>query len=144
MDLALAADSPPLRYLSVKQNGMTSNLVPFAVDDLPEMQESEPNDSIAQANRVPVPVVINGRIQKSGDEDYFIFKAEAGQKLLMEVDARRLDSPLDSVLTLFDAAGKKLAENDDPPPAMATPNPADLNQLLIPIWFLKSIRATRW
>jgi hypothetical protein len=132
MDLALAADSPPLRYLSVKQNGMTSNLVPFAVDDLPEMQESEPNDSIAQANRVPVPVVINGRIQKSGDEDYFIFKAEAGQKLLMEVDARRLDSPLDSVLTLFDAAGKELAENDDPPPAMATPNPAASIPLLYP------------
>jgi hypothetical protein len=128
MDLALGADSPPLRYLSVKQNGMTSNAVPFAVDDLPEVQESEPNDSIAQANRVPVPVVINGRIQKSGDEDYFIFKAEEGQKLLMEVDARRLDSPLDSVLTLLDAAGKKLAENDDPPPAMATPNPLDLNQ----------------
>jgi hypothetical protein len=128
MDLALAADSPPLRYLSVKQNGMTSNLVPFAVDDLPESQESEPNDSIAQANRVTVPVVINGRIQRSGDEDYFIFKAEAGQKLLMEVDARRLDSPLDSVLTLLDTAGKKLAENDDPPPAMATPNPRDLNQ----------------
>ena len=128
MDLALGADSPPLRYLSVKQDGMTSNLVPFAVDDLPEAQESEPNDSIAQANRVTVPVVINGRIQRSGDEDYFIFKAEAGQKLLMEVDARRLDSPLDSVLTLLDAAGKKLAENDDPPPAMATPNPANLNQ----------------
>jgi hypothetical protein len=128
MDLALGADSPPLRYLSVKQDGMTSNAVPFAVDDLPEAQESEPNDSIAKANRVPVPVVINGRIQRSGDEDYFIFRAEEGQKLLMEVDARRLDSPLDSVLTLFDAAGKKLAENDDPPPAMATPNPANLNQ----------------
>lgn len=125
MDLALAADSPPLRYLSVKQNGMTSNAVPFAVDDLPEVQESEPNDSITQANRVTVPVVINGRIQTSGDEDYFIFKAEEGQRLLMEVDARRLDSPLDSVLTLFDAAGKKLAENDDPPPALAAPNPRD-------------------
>ncbi len=132
MDLPLPADSPPLRYLSVKQNGMTSNLVPFAVDDLPEMQESEPNDSIARANRVTVPVVINGRIQKSGDEDYFIFKVEAGQKLLMEVDARRLDSPLDSVLTLFDAAGRKLAENDDPPPAMATPNPAASIPLLYP------------
>jgi hypothetical protein len=132
MDLLLAADSPPLRWLSVKQNGMTSNAVPFAVDELPEVLESEPNDSLAQANRVTVPVVVNGRIQKSGDEDYFVFKAEEGQKLLMEVDARRLDSPLDSVLTLFDAAGKKLAENDDPPPAMATPNPAASIPLLYP------------
>ena len=40
MDLTLAADGPPLRYLSVQQNGMTSNPVPFAVDDLPEIQET--------------------------------------------------------------------------------------------------------
>ena len=88
MDLALAADSPALRDLSVSQNGATSNAVPLAVDDLPEMLESEPNDSLAKANRVTVPVVINGRIQKAGDEDYFVFKAEAGQTLLMEVQAR--------------------------------------------------------
>ncbi len=44
----------------------------------------------------------------------------------MEVQARRLDSPLDSVLTLFDAAGKKLDENDDPPsPAGASLIPAN-------------------
>ena len=50
----------------------------------------------------------------------------------MEVDARRLDSPLDSVLTLFDAAGKKLAENDDLPPAMATPKLGASSPLLYP------------
>ncbi|MGA2616126.1 MAG: hypothetical protein ABSF26_00870 [Thermoguttaceae bacterium] len=125
MELALAADSPAVRYLSVIQGGTTSNAVPFAVDDLPEFLESEPNDSLAAANRVTVPVVINGRIQKAGDEDYFVFKAEAGQKLLLEVQARRLDSPLDSVLTLFDAEGRKLAENDDPPSPLAQPNPAN-------------------
>lgn len=123
MDLALAPDSPPLRWLNVQQNGMTSNSIPFAVDDLPETQESEPNDAPAAANRVTVPAVINGRIQKSGDEDYFVFKAEAGQRLAMEVQARRLDSPLDSILTLFDADGKKLDENDDPPSPLAQPNP---------------------
>ncbi|MGA2618206.1 MAG: hypothetical protein ABSF26_11385 [Thermoguttaceae bacterium] len=122
MDLPIPADSPPVRWVSVKHNGVTSNAVPLAVDDLPEVMEQEPNDSAAKANRVTVPVVINGRIQKSGDEDYFVFKAEAGQTLLMEVDARRLDSPLDSVLTLFDAAGKELDENDDPPNPIAEPH----------------------
>ncbi|MGA2617533.1 MAG: hypothetical protein ABSF26_07995 [Thermoguttaceae bacterium] len=126
MDLALAPDSPPLRWLSVQQGAMTSNSVPFAVDDLPETEENEPNDSIAKANRVTVPAVINGRIQKPGDDDYFAFKAEAGQRLVMEVQARRLDSPLDSVLTLLDAEGKKLAENDDPPSPLAQPNPQNL------------------
>jgi len=123
MDLALAPDSPPLRWLNVQQNAVTSNSVPFAVDDLPEAQETEPNDSLVKANRVTAPAVINGRIQKAGDEDVFVFKAEAGQKLVMEVQARRLDSPLDSVLTLYDAAGNKLAENDDPPSPLGQPDP---------------------
>ena len=43
----------------------------------------------------------------------FRFKGRAGQKIVAEVDARKLDSPLDSVLKLTDAAGKQLAFNDD-------------------------------
>ena len=43
----------------------------------------------------------------------------------MEVQARRLDSPLDSVLTLFDAAGKKLDENDDRGPPLAEAEPVN-------------------
>ena len=93
-----------------------SNGLPLAAGDLPETTEVEPNDSSAKAQRVTLPITINGRIQTSGDEDYFVFKVEEGQKLVMEVNARCLDSPLDSVLTLFDAAGRKLAEDDDPVP----------------------------
>ena len=53
-----------------------------------------------------MPVTINGRVEKPGDVDYFSFKAQAGQKLVMEVFARRLESPLDSILTLYDADGR--------------------------------------
>ena len=89
------------------------NALPFAVGDTPEVREAEPNDTPAQANRVTTPVTINGRIQRSGDVDHFIFTAQAGQVLAMEVLARRLGSPLDSILTLFNAKGDELAENDD-------------------------------
>jgi hypothetical protein len=68
---------------------------------------------LAQANRVEVPVAINGRIQQRGDADYFVFAAKAGQGLVMEVQARRLESPLDSFLTLCNAKGDTLVENDD-------------------------------
>ena len=63
--------------------------------------------------RVETPVTINGRIQRPGDEDFFVFAAKAKQQLIMEVVARRLDSPLDSVLTLFNPQGQEVAENDD-------------------------------
>jgi hypothetical protein len=113
LDVAIPADSPPVRYVSVNRDGISSNCLPLAVGDFPEVRESEPNDSIETANRVEPPVTINGRIQQRGDADYFIFSAQAKQTLVMEVFARRLESPLDSILTLFDAKGKELAENDD-------------------------------
>jgi hypothetical protein len=113
LDLALPGDSPVVRYVDVKQGNMVSNALPFAVGDYPEVEEKEPNDKFSEAMRVPVPVTINGRINRPDDEDHFVFSAKAGQQLVLEVFARRLDSPLDSILTLFDSKEKELAENDD-------------------------------
>ena len=95
--------------------GMTplSNRVPLAVDALPEIFETEPNNTIATAQAVTLPVIINGRVDKPGDRDLFRFEGRAGEKIVAEVYARRLDSPLDSVLKLTDAAGHQLAFNDD-------------------------------
>ena len=89
------------------------NSQPFALDSLPECFEQEPNDSPAQAQRVTLPVIINGRIDHCGDRDVFRFEGKAGQAIVAEVYARRLDSPLDSVLKLTDSAGRQLAFNDD-------------------------------
>ena len=121
LTLKIPADSPAKRTLSVTENGIASNGVPFAVDDLPEVVESEPNDSLAKPQRISVPAIINGRIGRPGDVDYFVFQADADQKLVLEVQSRRLGSPLDSILTLFDVAGKQLDENDDDAP-QAVPN----------------------
>jgi len=60
-------------------------------------------------------VTVNGRIDRPGEWDVFRFDGRAGQTVVAEVYARRLDSPLDSVLRLTDAAGKQLAFNDDSP-----------------------------
>ena len=60
-----------------------------------------------------LPVIINGRIDRPDDWDVFQFAGRAGETIVAEVTARRLDSPLDSVLKLTDAAGKVLAFNDD-------------------------------
>src|SRR5262249_51671079 len=50
---------------------------------------------------------------KKGEADWFRFKAKKGQALDLNVYARRLRSPLDSVLEVFDANGKSIASNDD-------------------------------
>jgi hypothetical protein len=90
-----------------------SNLVPFAADNLPECLENEPNDTPPTVPTVTIPTIINGRIGRPGDKDVFAFTGRAGQRLIAEVIARRLNSPLDSALKLTDAAGKRLAFNDD-------------------------------
>ncbi|MFA7369856.1 MAG: PPC domain-containing protein, partial [Kiritimatiellales bacterium] len=65
------------------------------------------------AQDVTLPVIINGRIETPGDRDVFRFTAQKGDTLVAEVNARRLDSPLDSLLTLTDRDGKQVAINDD-------------------------------
>jgi len=90
-----------------------ANSAPFAADTLPECIEKEPNNSAATAQAVVLPVIINGRIDQPGDMDVFRFEGKAGDPIVAEVHARRLDSPLDSMLIVTDAAGKQLAFNDD-------------------------------
>ena len=80
---------------------------PFQVEALPEVAEN--------AKRIKLPVVVNGRIGRPGEWDVFRFEGRAGQIVVAEVFARRLDSPLDSVLRLTDARGNQLAYNDDAP-----------------------------
>ena len=83
------------------------------MDDLPECFAREPNHSAETAQAVTLPVIINGRISQPGEAEVFKFEGHAGQPIVAEVFARRLDSPLDSFLRLTDAAGKQLAFNDD-------------------------------
>ena len=60
-------------------------------------------------------VMIRGTLDKPGKQQFFHLELEQGKPVVMEVFARRLGSPLDSLLRLYDAAGKLLALNDDFP-----------------------------
>ena len=107
------AGASGIQQISVRKGDRVSNLVPFAVDALPECLEEEPNNTPETAQRVALPVIINGRIDRPGDRDVFSFTGNAGDEIVAEVHARRLDSPLDSVLKLTDITGRQLAINDD-------------------------------
>ena len=93
--------------------GKFFNSIPFAVDDLPECLADGSNHSTDTAQSVTLPVIINGRVSRPGENEVFKFQGHAGETIVAEIVARRLDSPLDSFLRLTDAAGKQLAFNDD-------------------------------
>jgi hypothetical protein len=126
-----ATDKEPGIYpISVRKDKWNSNRAPFAVDTLPECLEREPNNSQAAAQKVKLPIIINGRIDRPDDCDVFRFEGKAGDAFVAEVNARRLDSPLDSVLKLTDAAGKLLAINDDQEDKIAGLNTHDADSYL--------------
>ena len=62
---------------------------------------------------VSLPVIVNGRIDQPGDVDVYAFAATAGTELVADVNARRLGSPLDSVIKLTTADGEQIAFADD-------------------------------
>jgi hypothetical protein len=99
--------------LSVRKGELQSNSVPFVVDTLPECLTEGPNQTRETAQQIKLPIIINGRITQPGLWDVYRFDGRAGQTILAEVRARRLGSPLDSVLKLTDGTGKILAYNDD-------------------------------
>ncbi len=95
----------------VTTNGV-SNPQRFIVSDLLEIAETEPNSTIDQANMLTLPAVVNGIITSTDDLDLFRFSAKKDQRLICDVHASRLGSPLDSLLTLFDPEGKEVISND--------------------------------
>jgi hypothetical protein len=84
------------------------------VTDLQNTIESEPNDTREEASAGVAPGAMNGILEKPGDQDYFKFSATKGQQFDVRVYARQtLRSPLDSVLTIQNARGGNIAQNDD-------------------------------
>jgi hypothetical protein len=80
--------------------------LPLAVGDEPELEES--------AGRLAVPSVMNGRLSKAGEVDTYKLAVEPGQVLMFEMQARDLGtSKIAGVITVRDAAGKKLASAGD-------------------------------
>jgi len=111
---SLPADAGPgVHSLVVTRKTFVSNPVPFALDTLPEGFDQEPNNTVAQAQKVTLPIILNGRIDRPDDWDVYQFEGKSNETVVAEVQARRLDSPLDSILKLTDATGNLLAFNDD-------------------------------
>jgi WD40 repeat protein len=71
-----------------------------------EISEQEPNDDAAAAMAVTVPARIRGDIGQPGDVDCFRFSAQAGEPLVLEIDAARSTSKLDSKIEILHADGR--------------------------------------
>jgi WD40 repeat protein len=78
-----------------------------------ELTEHEPNNSPALANPISPNSMARGDIGAAAkgaepDADLFRFHAKKGEQLVLEINAARSKSPLDSKLEVLDAAGKPI------------------------------------
>ncbi|MFW6303995.1 MAG: hypothetical protein ACOC2L_05170 [Candidatus Sumerlaeota bacterium] len=113
VSLEAADQNPRIRRATITEDGIHTNAFLYAVDSMAGLMEAEPNDTREQAQAVTLDHIIDGRVDKDGDADVFRFDAKQGDTIVAEVDARRLRSPVDSLVQIMDASGKVLAWNDD-------------------------------
>ncbi len=79
------------------------------VRDEPQFAEQEPNDSPANATMLAQRGSAHGRIDRVGDADLFRFEAKAGEALVLETDAARRGSPVDTRLEVLHPDGRPVA-----------------------------------
>ena len=96
----------------ITPNGV-SNPQNFIVGDLPEIKEQEPNATPAEANMLELPVTVNGAVSSIDDVDMFRFKLKKGARLICDINAQRMGSPLDSYIELFDPSGTEVVKSGD-------------------------------
>jgi hypothetical protein len=82
-----------------------------AIDQLPKANEAEPNDKPEQANALAAPGVGTGRIFAADrdtqvDVDLWKFTAKKDYQWIIETNAARSKSPLDTKIEVLDASGE--------------------------------------
>ncbi len=107
--LTIAGDVPPGVY-ETRVRGLfgSSNPRSFAIGNLPETREVEPNNAKEQASPATIGSTINGQSNNGADLDFFKFAGKQGQRVLVSCEALRIDSRFQGDLRLLTANGKQL------------------------------------
>ena len=86
-------------------------LRPIAESKQTETTEKEPNNVPAKATPVTLPAKITGTIYgdaQGSDQDLFSFQANAGEQWILEINAARSKSPLDSKVEVLTDTGESI------------------------------------
>ncbi len=99
----------------IKGRGGFSNPALIAFATAKVVLEKEPNDKPEEAQNIPVPCEVAGRIDKRSDRDWYAFDAKKGEVFSMELFSDRLGVPSDLYFTFKkDKATSEIEEDDNP------------------------------
>lgn len=127
--IALTAGTAERVGIAADHDGPAPSPNWFRASPMANAESVKPASTPAQAPLLgaTVPFAFNGVLETKDAPAFFRFNAKKDQNLNVEVFARRLGSPIDSVLTVLDAKGKSLGNNDD-----AAGNPDSAVRVKIP------------
>jgi len=122
MELELPKDARPgdVKLTAVGPAGESNTYKLLVRDDLPVVAEKEPNDGFEQAQPVAVPSAVEASIKNERDVDVFKLEGKKGDKLRIEIQAARFGSPVDAMVTLYDARRTAIASESE---TVACPDP---------------------
>lgn len=109
--------------IRIETAGGISNVLLFSIGDLPELTEDESqpgatpnrNDSMENAQSLPSSAVTVTGALRGPERDFYRLQGKAGERRVVEVEARRVGSAIDPVLRFYDQSGKVLAKSEDTP-----------------------------
>ncbi|MDF1842444.1 MAG: serine protease [Rubripirellula sp.] len=105
---------PGIAWIRLHDDQSASDLLPIFIERESVQLESEPNNRISESNQTVLPILIAGKLEKSGDLDSYVVELTAGQTLVASLRANQiLASPMDSILQLVDSRGNVVAQSDD-------------------------------
>lgn len=129
----LSADGPSRQYLleidpeartgayplAIETKDGLTNTWLFSVSAFPDTAEAESerprapsNDTANRAQPITTPTVVSGTLSEA-DRDLYRIPLRSGQRIVFEVEARRLGSAIDPVLSLRSRDGTVIARSDD-------------------------------
>lgn len=111
--VTVSEDVPPgiyearaVSYLGIS----TARAFVVAAADSNEVAEEGDHSTRDQAMPVEINSIIKGEVPSRGI-DWFRFTAKAGQRVLLEIQAERIDSRMDGLLIVYDSDGREVGRN---------------------------------
>lgn len=106
-------DVPPGNYdIRVVGRFGVSNPRTFVVGSTDELVEAAGNNAPDKAMELPVGAVVSGRAD-ANVRDFYRVALQAGQRVIIDCQAKRIDSRMDATLVVYSAEGRELSRSRD-------------------------------
>jgi WD40 repeat protein len=102
-----------VQQISVKNGAGQSAPLSFIVDPFPAIAEREGNDSPGHAQPISVPVSVVGKLDKTGDIDFYRIDVKQGQQVGVQILTAAIGSKIEPALQIADLRGRVLVESNE-------------------------------